>query len=260
MTGQGEITANTLQKHWLQDRELELQALLTERAGYEAENAQRARTDSSPAYGADDFMELAQSIRNLMQPQLAAPLLPDVAVDKKLADKAARISQESAQVARDMVNNPKNGQYIWPAMVPLPAELQRLQAKAAPRLPDVPTTNECAACGHTFRTPVRGACPECIIRAQDRLKLELAENSTYALENMMPLPAELQRLRAKAALCDRMAAICGILASCSDREAHMGSGINKVLYVKPDSFAELQRVLDKYVELEKAVELETRKP
>lgn len=57
------------------DRELELQAMLTERAGYEAENAQRARTDSSPAYGADHFMELAQSIRNLKQPEqnTAAP-------------------------------------------------------------------------------------------------------------------------------------------------------------------------------------------
>ena len=72
MTGIGGITENTIQKHWMQDREIELQALITERSGYEAENAQRDRTNSSPAYGGDHFQELAQSIRNLMQPKPSA--------------------------------------------------------------------------------------------------------------------------------------------------------------------------------------------
>jgi hypothetical protein len=49
----------------MDNKELELQALLTEREGYIAENKQREIHGDSMAYGADHFLELADRIRCL---------------------------------------------------------------------------------------------------------------------------------------------------------------------------------------------------
>lgn len=45
---------------------IELEALIAERVGYEAENSMRERGGNSPAYGADHFFELAGRMRALM--------------------------------------------------------------------------------------------------------------------------------------------------------------------------------------------------
>jgi hypothetical protein len=45
--------------------EIELQALITEREGMVAENAQRQRLGESMAYQEDSFLVLAEQIRNL---------------------------------------------------------------------------------------------------------------------------------------------------------------------------------------------------
>jgi len=47
------------------DERIELEALLTIRAGYEAENNHRMSCGHSIAYGADHFIELAEQIRAL---------------------------------------------------------------------------------------------------------------------------------------------------------------------------------------------------
>jgi len=47
----------------------ELEALITEREGYVAENEHRARLGLAPAYGEDYFLELADRMRLLSQSQ-----------------------------------------------------------------------------------------------------------------------------------------------------------------------------------------------
>jgi hypothetical protein len=54
------------------DKNIQLQALITEREGYLAENTHRIACGNSIAYGAEAFNELAEQIRALDTAELAA--------------------------------------------------------------------------------------------------------------------------------------------------------------------------------------------